>query len=114
MRIVKKTIKKAQLGGLVRKAAKTAVEAAPKKIVIPEGLKRSLAKSQRGPTKITSFSSEAERIAAGKPTNLQKAKAGKPHTPAKNAKASAPPKRDAHGFDIPKEKSGGKVNAKKK
>ena len=48
------TIKKAQLGGLIKKAAKTVIKKTPKKI--------------------TRFSSEAEKIAAGQKPNLQKAK----------------------------------------
>jgi hypothetical protein len=49
-----KAIKKAQVGALLRQLAKTAVKKAPKKI--------------------TRFSSEAEKIAAGQKPNLQKAK----------------------------------------
>jgi hypothetical protein len=49
-----KTIKKAQLGGLLKKGIKAVAKTAPKKI--------------------TKFSSEAEKIAAGQKPNLQKAK----------------------------------------
>jgi hypothetical protein len=103
------TIKKAQLGGLIKKGVKATTKAAPKKVTIPTGLKKSLKKSQSGPKKITPYSSEAERIAAGGPTNLQKYKEvdrfdpnyQKPYKPKKQ------PKVDKYGFDTRPDRNGG-------
>jgi hypothetical protein len=70
---MKKMIKKAQLGNLIRKGAKAATKATPKKVIIPPGLKKSLKKSQSGPTKLKiTGASEAEQIAHGKKPFLQK------------------------------------------
>ena len=104
------TIKKAQLGKLLRKGAKELTEkAAPKKVVIPPGLQRSLKKSQSGPTKITQYSSEAEKIAAGGPTKLQKSKTVNKFDPnyEKPYKPKKQPKVDKYGFDTRPDRNGG-------
>jgi len=96
---------KAQYGNILKKAGKAASE-----VKIPPKLKASLKKSQAGPTKIHKFSSEAERIAAGHPTNLQRKKAGLSgydRTPRKG------PSRDQYGFDIRPDKNGGKITGYK-
>ena len=104
------TIKKAQLGKLLRKGAKELTEkAAPKKVVIPPGLQRSLKKSQSGPTKITQYSTEAEKIAAGGPTKLQKSKTVNKFDPnyEKPYKPKKQPKVDKYGFDTRPDRNGG-------
>lgn len=111
---------KAQLGKLLRKGAEELAEkVAPKiekKIVIPEGLKRSLKKSQSGPTKITQFSSEAERIAAGGQPNLQKYKGVDKFDPnyQKPYKVKKQPKVDKYGFDTRPDRNGGTHKKKMK
>jgi hypothetical protein len=102
-------IKKAQLGSLIKKGAKAVAEAAPKKVVIPPGLQRSLKKSQSGPTKITQYSSEAEKIAAGGPTKLQKSKTVNKFDPnyEKPYKPKKQPKVDKYGFDTRPDRNGG-------
>jgi hypothetical protein len=97
------TMKKAQLGGLIKKGVKE----------LTPGLKKSLKKSASGPTKINKFSSEAERIAAGKKTFLQK----KPYFERNYDGPSylerevkvKKPKTDEYGFDIRPDKNGGRV-----
>jgi hypothetical protein len=103
------TIKKAQGGGLIKKAIKAATSTTPKKVVIPPGLQRSLKKSQSGPTKITPYSSEAERIAAGGPTNLQKNKTLNKFDPNYKdfTKSKKQPKVDKYGFDTRPDRNGG-------
>ena len=98
------TIKKAQLGGLIKKGMKAA-----EKVTIPSGLKKSIKKSQSGPTKITPYSSEAERIAAGGPTNLQKYKTVNKFDPdyQKPYKPKKQPKVDKYGFDTRPDRNGG-------
>ena len=102
-------IKKAQLGSLIKKGVKAATSAAPKKVVIPPGLQRSLKKSQSGPTKITQYSSEAEKIAAGGPTKLQKSKTVNKFDPnyEKPYKPKKQPKVDKYGFDTRPDRNGG-------
>jgi hypothetical protein len=106
------TIKKAQLGGLIKKGVKAATEVASKKVVIPPGLKKSIAKSQRGPAKLKAVgSSEAERIAFGKKTNLQEYPYGKTNYDKssfieRDVKKSQP-KRDKYGFDTRPDRNGG-------
>ena len=105
------TIKKAQFGNLVKKGIKAA-----EKVTIPEGLKKSIKKSQSGPTKITQFSSEAEKIAAGKPTNLQKSKTFNEFDPnyQKPYKPKKQPKVDKYGFDTRPDRNGGTHKKKMK
>ena len=102
------TIKKAQLGSLIKKGVKAATSA--NKVVIPPGLQRSLKKSQSGPTKITQYSSEAEKIAAGGPTKLQKSKTVNEFDPnyEKPYKPKKQPKVDKYGFDTRPDRNGGK------
>ena len=108
-----KKLPKAQVGRLLRKGVEEVAEkAAPKiekKIIIPEGLQKSLAKSKSGPTKITQFSSEAEKIAAGKPTSLQKSKTVNTFDPnyQKPYKVKKQPKTDRYGFDTRPDRNGG-------
>jgi hypothetical protein len=108
-----RTIKKAQLGGLIKKGIKQAVKANTKKVVVPPKLKASIKKSQSGPKKITEYSSEAERIAAGGPTNLQKysyskTNYDKPLFAAKEKRVKkSKPKTDKYGFDIRPDRNGG-------
>ena len=101
------TIKKAQLGSLIKKGVKAATSS--KKVVIPPGLQRSLKKSQSGPTKITQYSSEAEKIAAGGPTKLQKSKTVNEFDPdyQKPYKPKKEPKTDKYGFDTRPDRNGG-------
>ena len=105
------TIKKAQLGGLIKQGVKAAG-----KVTIPPGLKKSLKKSQSGPTKITPYSSEAERIAAGGPTNLQKYKTVNKFDPdyQKPYKPKKQPKVDKYGFDTRPDRNGGMHKKKMK
>ena len=106
------TIKKAQLGGLIKKGVKAATSA--NKIVIPPGLQRSLNKSKSVPTKLKNVgASEAEKIAHGKKTHLQE----KPYDNPKYEKESflerevkkTKPKKttDEYGFDIRPDRNGG-------
>jgi hypothetical protein len=108
------TIKKAQLGGLLKKGAKMLAKEAPKKVNIPTGLKKSLKKSQSGPTKLkVTGASEAEQIAHGKKPFLQQ----KPYTNPNYEKESflerevrkskPKPKTDKYGFDIRPDRNGG-------
>jgi len=114
------TIKKAQLGGLIKKGIKAA--SSSNKVVIPPGLQKSLKKSQSGPTKITQYSSEAEKIAAGGPTKLQKSKTVNKFDPnyEKPYKVKKQPKTDKYGFDTRPDRNGGThkaqagITAKKK
>lgn len=111
------TIKKAQLGGLIKKGLKATATAAPKKVTIPPGLKKSLKKSQSGPTKITPYSSEAERIAAGKKTFLQKKPYAerdydKPSYLERETKPKSKVKTDKYGFDTRPDRNGGAHKAK--
>jgi len=101
------TIKKAQLGGLIKKGIKAA--SSSNKVVIPPGLQKSLKKSQSGPTKITQYSSEAEKIAAGGPTKLQKSKTVNKFDPnyEKPYKVKKQPKTDKYGFDTRPDRNGG-------
>ena len=112
MATMKKTTPKAQGGGLIKKAIKAANSS--KKVVIPPGLQKSLKKSQSGPTKITDYSSEAERIAAGKQSFLQK----KPYAERDydkpsylerevKPKSKSKTKRDEYGFDERPDRNGG-------
>ena len=104
---------KAQLGRLLRKGVEEVAEkAAPKlekKIVIPAGLQKSIKKSQSGPTKITQYSSEAEKIAAGGQTKLQKSKTINEFDPSyqKPYKPKKQPKVDKYGFDTRPDRNGG-------
>lgn len=109
------TIKKAQLGGLIKKGVKAATTSA-KKVVIPPGLQRSLKKSQSGPTKINQYSSEAEKIAAGGPTKLQKSKTVNEFDPnyEKPYKPKKQPKTDKYGFDTRPDRNGGTHKKKMK
>lgn len=108
------TIKKAQLGSLIKKGVKAASSA--NKVVIPPGLQRSLKKSQSGPTKITQYSSEAEKIAAGGPTKLQKSKTVNKFDPnyEKPYKVKKQPKTDKYGFDTRPDRNGGTHKKKMK
>jgi hypothetical protein len=101
------TIKKANTGKLIKGAINAATSS--KKVTIPPGLKKSIAKSQKGPTKITPYSSEAERIAAGGPTNLQKYKTVNRFDPnyQKLYKPKKQPKVDKYGFDTRPDRNGG-------
>jgi hypothetical protein len=114
---------KAQLGKLLRKGAKELAEKAvpkiEKKIVIPEGLQRSLNKSKSGPAKLKAVgSSEAERIAFGKKTNLQE----NPYSNPTYEKSSfierdvkkSKPKTDKYGFDVRPDRNGGTHKKKMK
>jgi hypothetical protein len=118
MATMKKAAPKAQLGKLVKKGLKVATSAsasgAPKKVVIPPGLQKSLNKSKSGPTKITDYSSEAERMAAGKQSFLQK----KPYAERDydkpsylerevKPKSKSKTKRDEYGFDERPDRNGG-------
>ncbi len=107
MATMKKTAPKAQLGGLIKKGIKSA-----EKITIPEGLKKSLKKSQSGPAKLkTVGSSEAERIAFGKKTNLQENPYNKTNyektTFIERDVKKSKPKRDQYGFDERPDRNGG-------
>jgi hypothetical protein len=115
------TIKKAGPGDLLRKAIKAATNTTPKKVVIPPGLQKSLKKSKSGPTKITDYSSEAERIAAGKKSFLQK----KPYAERDydkpsylerevKPKSKSKTKRDEYGFDERPDRNGGTHKKKMK
>jgi hypothetical protein len=105
-------IKKAQPGRLIKNVIKGAAE----KVTIPPGLKKSIKKSQSGPTKITPYSSEAERIAAGGPTNLQKYKTVNKFDPdyQKPYKPKKQPKVDKYGFDTRPDRNGGMHKKKMK
>lgn len=123
MATIKKAAPKAQLGKLVKKGLKVATSAsasgAPKKVVIPPGLQKSLKKSQSGPTKITDYSSEAERIAAGKQSFLQKKPYAerdydKPSYLEREVKPKSKTKRDEYGFDERPDRNGGTHKKKMK
>ena len=108
------TIKKAQLGNLIRKGAKAVAESAPKKVTIPPGLKKSLKKSQSGPTKLKiTGASEAEQIAHGKKPFLQKKPYKNPNYEKESflerevRKSKPKPKTDEYGFDIRPDRNGG-------
>jgi hypothetical protein len=114
------TIKKAQLGSLIKKGVKAAATSA-NKIVIPPGLQRSLNKSKSAPTKLKNVgASEAEKIAHGKKTHLQE----KPYDNPKYEKESflerevkkTKPKKttDEYGFDIRPDRNGGTHKKKMK
>jgi hypothetical protein len=110
---------KAQLGRFIKKGVEEVAEkVAPKlekKIVIPPGLQKSIKKSQSGPTKITQYSSEAEKIAAGGPTKLQKSKTVNKFDPnyEKPYKPKKQPKVDKYGFDTRPDRNGGSVKKAK-
>jgi hypothetical protein len=108
------TIKKANTGKLIKGAINAVTSS--KKVTIPPGLKKSIARSQRGPTKITPYSSEAERIAAGGPTNLQKNKTVNRFDPnyEKPYKPKKQPKVDKYGFDTRPDRNGGMHKKKMK
>jgi hypothetical protein len=115
------TIKKAQLGGLIKKGVKAAVETAPKKVTIPAGLKKSLKKSQSGPTKLkVTGASEAEQIAHGKQPFLQKKPYKNPNYEKESflerevRKSKPKPKTDEYGFDIRPDRNGGTHKKKMK
>jgi hypothetical protein len=101
------TIKKANTGRLIKGAINAVTSS--KKVTIPSGLKKSIKKSQSGPIKITPYSSEAERIAAGGPTNLQKYKTVNKFDPdyQKPYKQKKQPKVDKYGFDTRPDRNGG-------
>jgi hypothetical protein len=106
------TIKKANTGKLIKGAINAVTSS--KKVTIPSGLKKSIKKSQSGPIKITPYSSEAERIAAGGPTNLQKYKTVNRFDPdyQKPYKPKKQPKVDKYGFDTRPDRNGGAHKAK--
>ena len=123
MSTMKKVAPKAQFGKLIKKGLKVATSAsasgAPKKVVIPPGLQKSLKKSQSGPTKITSYSSEAERIAAGKKSFLEKKPYAerdydKPSYLEREVKPKSKTKRDEYGFDERPDRNGGMHKKKMK
>ena len=106
------TIKKAQLGGLIKKGIKAATSA--NKVVIPPGLQRSLNKSKSAPTKLKNVgASEAEKIAHGKKTHMQEQPYDNPKYEKESflereVKKTKPKKTtDKYGFDIRPDRNGG-------
>jgi hypothetical protein len=109
-----KTIKKAQLGGLIKKGIKQAVKSNTKKVEIPAKLKASIKKSQSGPKKLKVVgASEAEQIAHGKKPFLQQKPYTNPNYEKKSflerevEKTKPKPKTDKYGFDLRPDRNGG-------
>ena len=106
------TIKKAQLGSLIKKGVKAATSA--NKVVIPPKLKLSIKKSQSAPTKLKNVgASEAEKIAHGKKTHMQEQPYDnpdydKPTFLEREVKKTKPKKTtDKYGFDLRPDRNGG-------